>query len=393
MDINTQLITAADQGDANVVQHCLDNGADPLFWDSHALTRAVTNNHIDVVKILIPVSDVNAFNALALRTAIELHHHDIVDLLWEKVDHAPIMSQYPSLPTPFHAACQHRLFDHALSVLHHKINCFALEGCLNVLNKNTTDSKELKIWREVIEQYEYPQFIIGDVTNLIQQALPCVEILKYIYRRLNAHDNATKLCQEFLKEISTKRFATHHIASLYPVFKGLYPTLEDGVKIKLLSQTLQSNILLANEMIEHCKTANIQLLTPDMMSYALKGDMSVLNYCLNVWGSQNWVISGEKTIQKYDGILKCCDHPEKVLRVLEEHPQFHTPEVLKSLLENEDDAITVRIQLWVESEEEALFNIVKPHVWTYWQDYKNRQQKETLEQHMEPSTSTHSRKM
>lgn len=393
MDINTQLITAADQGDAAMVQHCLDNGADPLFWDSHALTRAVTNNHLDVVKILISVSDVNAFNAVALRTAMELHHHDIVDLLWERVDHAFIMSQYPSFPSPFYVACQHRLFDRALSVLHHKINCFALDRCLNVLNRNTTDSKELQIWERLIEQYQYPQFIIHHVADLIQQALPCVEILKYIYRRLNADDTATVLCQEFLKEISLQGFATHHIASLYPLFKDLYPTLEDGVKIKLLSQTLQSNILLANEMIEHCKTSRIQLLTPDMMSYALKGDMSVLNYCLKVWGSQNWVISGEKTIQKYDEILKYCDHPEKVLRVLEEHPQFHTPEVLKSLLKRMSDAITVRIQLWVESEEEAIFNIVEPNVWTYWQNYKNRQQKETLEQHMDTTVLTHSRKM
>lgn len=395
MDIHTQLITAANQGNATMVQHCLDNGADPLFWDSHALTRAVTNNHIDIVKLLIPVSDVNAFNAVALRTAMDLRHHDIVDLLWELVDHASIMSQYPSLPSPLYVACQNGLFDRALSVLHHKINHFAADRCLDVLNKNPTDPKELKIWEQFIQQCG-PQYVFQHVEDLIQQTLPCVDILIYIYTGLSAHDDATALCQKFLKKISTQGFATHHIASLYPLFKDLYPTLEDSVKIKLLSQTLQSNILFSNEMIEHCKKSHIQLLTPEMMSYALKGDMSVLNYCLNVWGSQHWVISGEETTEQYNKVLTyCCNtgHPEKVLRVLEEHPQFHTPEVLNALLKMENDDVTVRIRLWVESEEKALFNIVEPCVWTYWQDYKNREQKAIIEQHVDTSASTHSRKM
>lgn len=394
MDIHKQLITAADQGDATMVQHCLDNGADPKLWDSHALTRAVTNNHIDVVKLLIPISDLNTFNAVALRTAIDLHHHNIVDLLWDQVNHACILSQSTSAPTPFHVACQNGLFDRALSVLHHHIHNTGVQECLDALNKNTTNSQELQIWKDLIQR-STPDQILYRVESAIPRELPRVEILQHMLHTLRTHPNATTLCAQFVKEISDNQFATHHIASLYPIFKDLYPTLEPTVKIQVLSQTLQHNMLVAQEMVAHCQAHHVQLLQPDMMFSALKGDMSLLNYCLNVWGSQHWIISGTQATYQYDHILSthCVDAPHKVLRVLEEHPQFHTPKVLLALLDKCNDEITAIIQTWVESEEDTIFHMAEPVIWGYWQDYKNRQQKHTIEQNLKQAVSTHTRKM
>lgn len=395
MDINTQLITAADQGDATMVQQCLDNGADPMLWDSHALTRAVTNNHIDIVKRLIPVSDVNAFNAVALRTAMDLQRHELVDMLWDLVNHPCIMSQSTGAPTPFHVACQNGLFDRALSVLHHNIHSTGVRECLEALNKNTTDPKELKIWKELIHRSP-SDHILYFIESAIPKELPRVEILQYMFEALSTQCNGTKLCKDFIKEISDNPYATHHIASLYPVFKHLYATLDPNVKIQVLAQTLQHNMLLAQDMIEHCQAHNVQLLQPDMMLYALKGDMSLLNYCLNVWGSQRWVISGAQATHQYDHILSSHSEafPYKVLRVLEEHPQFHTPKVLLALLEHSNDDITARIQMWVEDEEKTLYDMDgQSAVWNYWQDYKNRQQKAAIEQHLNTPSTVHARKM
>lgn len=394
MDINTQLITAAEQGDLKTVQCCLDNGADPKLWDSHALTRAVTNNHIDVVKILIPISNLNTFNAVALRTAIDLQHHDIVDLLWDQVNHACILSQSTGSPTPFYVACQNGLFDRALSVLHHPMHNTVVQECLDALNKNTTDLQELQIWKDLIQR-STPDQILSRVESAIPSELPRVEILQNMWHTLRTHPNATMLCRQFVKEICGNQYTTHHIASLYPAFKAIYPTLEPNVKIQVLSHTLQYNMLLAQEMIEHCQAHKVQLLQPEMMLSALRGDMSLLNYCLKVWDSQRWIISGAYAAHQYDHILSshCVDAPHKVLRVLEEHPHFHTPKVLLALLEKCSDEITPIIQTWMESEEAAIFNIAEPTIWEYWQDYKNRQQQATIEEHLKQTILTHQRKM
>ncbi len=392
--MNTQLIQAADQGDVHGVERCLENGADPKCWDSHALTRAVANNHIEVVKILIPVSDLNTFNAVALRTAIDLQHHDLVDLLWDQVNHACILSQSIGSPTPFHVACQNGLFDRALSVLHHPMHNTGVQECLDALNKNTTNPQELQIWKDLIQR-STPDQILYRVESAIPRELPRVEILQYMLHTLRTHPNATTLCAQFVKEISDNQYATHHIASLYPIFKDLYPILEPNVKIQVLSQTLQHNMLVAQEMIEHCQTHKVQLLQPDMMFSALKGDMSLLNYCLNIWASQHWIISGSHATHQYDHILSThsIDTPHKVLRVLEEHPQFHTPKVLLALLDKCNDEITTIIQIWVESEEDTIFHMAEPAIWEYWQDYKNRQQKHTIEQNLKQTGLTHPRKM
>ena len=64
-----------------VIQELLDEGANPKADDSEALRRAAGNGHLEVVKLLLPVSDPKARDSEALRWAAENGHLEIVKLL------------------------------------------------------------------------------------------------------------------------------------------------------------------------------------------------------------------------------------------------------------------------------------------------------------------------
>ena len=391
MDLNTQLITAADQGDVPLVQQCLNNAADPLLWDSHALTRAVANNHVDVVKLLIPVSDLNTFNAVGLRTAMERNRPEIVQLLWDKVDHAAIMKQETDTPTPFQVACHYGLYDQALSVIHHPMHRFVLWKTLSALRKNTVHPQELQIWKMLIDRAE-PRHIIALVESNPAVELPGIEILRHMYASLN--DPVLRV--EFINNLSDNEYVTHHVSELYPNFKDIFKDFNNTLKVQVLSQTLQHNMLFAQQMIEQCKHDNVQLLQPDMLLKALQGDMSLVNYCLDICDSQRWIVSGPQETYQYDYILstQAAYFPHKVLRVLEKHPQFVTPKVMHSLLQHNDDTITQAFADFIFGEDEQLlYKMADEKTWEYWEDYKSRVQNAIIHAQLDQSPQSAVRKM
>ena len=66
---------------AKVIKELIEEGADPKACDSKALRFAAYNGHLEIVKLLIPVSDPNACNNYAIRLAARKGHLEIVKLL------------------------------------------------------------------------------------------------------------------------------------------------------------------------------------------------------------------------------------------------------------------------------------------------------------------------
>lgn len=389
MDIHVQLINAADTGDLEGVQQCLSNGADPLHWDSHALTRAASHNHIDVVRCLIPVSDVNADRAIALRTALANHNKPIVDLLWDKVDHALLMSAGTDTSLPFLVACEYGWYERAASVVHHPMHSFVVWGAFHALDLTTTDPHALQVWSKIIEASE-PRHLLS--LNF-ERALPSVQILKMMFHKF-ASD--AFLSAKLIEKVADNDHLTHHIAQMYPLFKHLYPNFNDVLKIRVLSNTLHHNMLFAHEMIEHCRAVSVQFLHPDMVAKALRGDSAILNFCIQLWDSQLWSVSGANDTFRYEHILSTHAQtaPDKVLRVLHKHPQFVTPKVMHALLEHHDDCITTAVAGFMFGEdEESVYKISCASTWEYWKSFKSRIEKELLQSHVNECVPSALRKM
>jgi len=201
---------------------------------------------------------------------------------------------------------------------------------------------------------------------------------------------------EFINNLSDNEYVTHHVSELYPNFKSIFKDFNNELKIQVLSQTLQHNMLFAQEMIEQCKHDNVQLLQPDILLKALQGDMSLVDYCLDICGSQRWVVSGAQQSYRYDYILstQAAYFPHKVLRVLEQHPHFVTPKVMHSLLQHNDDNITQAFADFVFGEdEESLYKMAEENTWKYWEDYKSRVQNTVIHAQLDQSYQSALRKM
>ncbi len=72
---------AATRGNLSLVVRYLALGVDPKYDDSRALRCAAGNGHLEIVKLLLPVSDPRADDSSALRCAAEGGHLEIVKLL------------------------------------------------------------------------------------------------------------------------------------------------------------------------------------------------------------------------------------------------------------------------------------------------------------------------
>ena len=80
--MNELLLKAAEHGCTWLVKALLDSGrVDSKTERSQALRWAAYGGHTEIVKLLIPVSDPNAFESQALRYAAYRGHTEIVKLL------------------------------------------------------------------------------------------------------------------------------------------------------------------------------------------------------------------------------------------------------------------------------------------------------------------------
>jgi ankyrin repeat protein len=81
LDKNKLLIQAVNINSVPLLRKAIKMGADPNCDGSWALRLAATNGHLEVVKLLIPVSDVKALKSDALRWAAHNEHLEVVDEL------------------------------------------------------------------------------------------------------------------------------------------------------------------------------------------------------------------------------------------------------------------------------------------------------------------------
>ncbi len=80
-DLNEGLIAAAEIGDQASVVSMLARGADPKAGDSWALCSAAEEGHLEVVKLLLPLSNLHVRNGLALELASANGHCEVARLL------------------------------------------------------------------------------------------------------------------------------------------------------------------------------------------------------------------------------------------------------------------------------------------------------------------------
>jgi len=64
-----------------VIKRLIDEGADPTVDDSFPLRWAAMNGQLEIVKLLLPFSNIKAYNSEALRWAAKYGHTEIVKLL------------------------------------------------------------------------------------------------------------------------------------------------------------------------------------------------------------------------------------------------------------------------------------------------------------------------
>ncbi len=80
-DEKGSLADAARAGRIDVVKQLLDKGVDPMSDESLALQTAADHGHLEIVRLLLPVSDPKAARSLALQLAAKNGHLEIVKLL------------------------------------------------------------------------------------------------------------------------------------------------------------------------------------------------------------------------------------------------------------------------------------------------------------------------
>ncbi len=79
--LDNALSEAARNGLLDEAKHLLEAGADPKAGNSYALRCAASAGHLEIVKLLLPVSDTKADDSLALQYAAQNGHLQIVKLL------------------------------------------------------------------------------------------------------------------------------------------------------------------------------------------------------------------------------------------------------------------------------------------------------------------------
>lgn len=376
MNVNTDLITAAQQGNLGQVVLCIQNGADPKLWNSQALSEAAIHNHLEVVQYLTPLSDVNVDCAVALRNAFLHNNTDVINYLWDHVDHELIIeqTQFVRRTSPFQLACQHGFYQHAISLLQYPFHRNMVWESKYYLPQVSNDPLCLKLWDELFIRVKD----FGDdpaqyaVSSWHERPLPGLNILKIMAEHSAANP---KSAQRFLDYLLKNQFTENHISAVLPIVDHVFDDLEDESKQLVVAKTVAYDPILSQTLINRCH--NTQLLCATVVKEALYADMQTLIYMTSVWKTHTYMDDKREFENLENSLLgRICAAPEKVWCVVENFNHFLTPRVANVFIWLQEDQWTTRVcavcSIECLQEAQALFN---DETREYFYEYQNRVQR------------------
>lgn len=382
-----KLIECARSGDLEGVVQCTDNGADPKFWNSQALSEAAIHNHLDVVKHLTPLSDVNANTAVALRNAFLHNNTDIINFLWDQVDHELIIEQTQFVPrtAPFQLACQYGFYQHAMSLLKYPLHQDMIWKSMFHLPKVSNDPLCLKLWDELLTRVKD----LGEdpaqwaLATWHERPLPGLNILKIMAQH---SASSPKSAQRFLKYLAQNWFTENHIIEVFPILGHVFEDLDNDVKQMIVAKSVAHDPVFARALIDRCH--NTQLLCAPVVEHALHADMDTLMYMVSVWQKRTYR-DNAREFEKLETALieRICDAPEKVWCIVEKFTQFLTPKVAHIFIWCQEDEWTARVCAVFSpeclQEAQTLFN---DQTREYFNEYQNRIQNAKLKKEVSDCT-------
>lgn len=391
----TDLITAAQQGNLEQVIACVENGADPKLWNSQALSEAAIHNHLEVVKYLTPLSDVNVDCAVALRNAFVHNNTDVINFLWDQVDHELVIQQteYALRPLPFQLACQYGFYNHALSLFKYPFTLSMIWRSHLYLPQVSNDPACLQLWDQLLtrltELGEDPARVA--VGSWYNRTLPGLNILKIMAQHSSG---SQKMAQHFLKYLAANWSTENHVSAVFPIFKHRFEGLDDETKQSVIAKTIPYNPVLARDLIE--QTPNLPLLCAPVVNEALRCDVHTLMDMILIWKRHTYK-ANKDDFSKVEGHLmsNIVVAPEKVWCVVENFNQFLTADVARGFIDLHEDGWTQKVCAHTPPQE---FNraqgLLSSESRNYLNEYKNRVQHTVLTQELSHCVgSTVSRKI
>lgn len=377
--MNTDLITAAKDGDMQQVMLCVQNGADPKLWNSQALSEAAIHNHVEIVKFLTPLSDPNADCAVALRNAFLHNNTDVINFLWNQVDHELIIqhTQYVQRPSPFQLACQYGFYEQALSLFKHPLHRDMLWKAVFYVPKISNDPLCWELWDHILtrvkELGEDPYHFA--VSPWHDKPLPGLNILKIMARHLT--DNI-KSSQRFLESVAQNWASGNHVSAVFPIFEHMFDDFDDDTKQSIIAKTIAYDPLLAHALIHRCPTT--QFLCTSVVKEALHADREMLIDMIGVWKTHPYY-EDEREFQKLENTLieRIYDAPEKVWCVVGHFKQFLTPKVIQVFIWLQNDHWTAQMCAHTSDEDlQSAKELFDDKTQEYFDEYQNRVQHAAL---------------
>lgn len=386
---NTDLITAARKGNLDDVILCIENGADPKLWNSQALSEAAIHNHLEVVKYLTPLSDVNVDCAVALRNAFLHNNTEIINFLWEQVDHELVMTQeqYALRPFPFQLACQYGFYNHALSLFKYPFPWSIVWRSHIYLPQVSNDPVCLQLWDQLLirlkELGKDPAKIA--VESWCKRPLPGLNILKIMAQ----HSSTTHTsAQHFLKNLAEYWATENHVSAVFPIFKHRFESFDDETKRGVIAKIIPYNPDLARTLIE--QTPNIQLLCGPVVREALRADIQTLMYMISMWKRQLHMLNQDDCSKVENSLIdRVINAPDKVWCIVDNFKQLLTVEVAHCFIDLHEDQWTQKVCAHIDPEEmNKLHGVLSPQTQEYFNEYKNRVQRATLNQELSAYSGT-----
>jgi len=388
--MSNNLITAAQQGNLDHVISCVENGEDPKKWNSQALSEAAIHNHLEIVKYLTPLSDVNADCAVVLRNAFLHNNTDIINFLWDQVDHVLLIeqTQYVKRPSPFQLACQYGFYQHALSLLKHPLHREIIWQSTLSLPKVSNDPLCLQLWDQLFirakDLGEDPaRFAVGSWHD---RPLPGLNILKIMAQ--HSSDNQ-KSAQHFLKCLAENWATENHVSAVFPILKHRFEGLDNGTKQLVIAKTIAYNPMLARDLIS--QTPNLPLLCAPVVNEALYADIETLKYIISIWKHQPYTGDYHDfqniEIALMNGIINA---PEKVWAIVEDQKSFVTASVVHNFIKLREDQWTSQVCSNCSPELlSRVQNLFSTQTRNYFNEYQNRVQRAKITNELMDCTASH----
>ena len=389
--MSNDLITAAQQGNLDHVILCIETGEDPKKWNSQALSEAAIHNHLEIVKYLTPLSDVNADCAVALRNAFLHNNTDIVNFLWDQVDHVLLIeqTQYVQRPSPFQLACQYGFYHHALSLFQYSLHRDLMWKVVFYLPKISNDPLCLELWDRILTrvgELEDPYRFI--LTSWYEKTLPGLNILKIMARHLINNDYTSEL---FLRDIARNWSSEGHLSAVFPMFEHMFDNFDNDSKQAIVAKTITYDPILCHALIRRCPTT--QFLCSDVVKEILHADMDALMDMIQVCKAHPYPYS--KKDREFDRLEQSLmdripNAPEKVWCVVEHFPQLLTPQIISHFIRLQNDYWTAKVCAH-SSEEELEYAqryYLRDDIANYFNEYQNRVQRATLNQELSAYSGT-----